>query len=390
MQTRQLEIDHTRADDEQRTAPCTLSTEYPVDRGDYFEVLAHDSDSVDLSRAPLPLIESHDATRLNIGVVENLNIENRKLRGTVRLGDSNRAKELWPDIKAGIVRNLSIGYRWDDYKTEGDAVRVTRWAPHELSLTGCPADPGAGLYRNLESEMETEVKTETRSDKRRANRAASDERERILTLNELVRVHKKHAPEYERSPSFIRALEAEAQRLVEDGGNPDILSRWMNDNKPRSPSGPSPAHGPVEHLVSTGREIRGMYNGGQSQAGNNLIQPISQKQLRHFGENTRDQQANAYRAGQWIRATLLGHETVVSDAMPSSTGDLSDVGMLAFGNFSQAATMGLRRDISMKVDDSRYLEYDQIAVRAIERFDVIVHELGDNTDAGSVVVLVGE
>jgi hypothetical protein len=50
-----------------RTVPLVLATDYPVQRSGYVEVL--DIARVDLSRGDLPLIESHDAQRLNIGVI---------------------------------------------------------------------------------------------------------------------------------------------------------------------------------------------------------------------------------------------------------------------------------------------------------------------------------
>ncbi|MDX1656765.1 MAG: phage major capsid protein, partial [Candidatus Competibacteraceae bacterium] len=61
---RKLEFDRAAANDERRTVPVTLSTTYPVDRGGWLEVLDHSPESVDLSRAPLPVIESHDNGRL--------------------------------------------------------------------------------------------------------------------------------------------------------------------------------------------------------------------------------------------------------------------------------------------------------------------------------------
>jgi len=143
----QLQIDHTRADEASRTAPAVVSTTFPVERGGYDEILSHEAGAVDLPRAPLPLIEAHDNSRVNVGIVENLRLAGKKLRGTVRLGNTERARELWEDVKAGIVRNLSVGYQWLDYRDEGKNVIVTRWLPYEVSLVAVGADPNAGLFR---------------------------------------------------------------------------------------------------------------------------------------------------------------------------------------------------------------------------------------------------
>jgi HK97 family phage major capsid protein len=148
-QTRTLSIDATRADQSRRIVPAVISSEYPVERDGYTEVLLHGSDNVDLSRAPLPLIESHDGRKLNIGLVDNLRLSEGKLRGDIVFGSSARANELWPDVKDGIVRSLSIGYEITDYRERGATLEATRWRPHEASLVSIPADPTAGTYRSL-------------------------------------------------------------------------------------------------------------------------------------------------------------------------------------------------------------------------------------------------
>lgn len=147
--TRELQLDASRADPKRRSVPAVISSTYPVPRNGYNEVLLHGRENVDLSRAPLPLIESHDGARLNVGIVENLRLAGDKLRGDVVLGNSSRANEIWPDIEAGIVRNLSVGYTIHDYRERGSMIEVTSWQPHEVSLVSIPADPQAGTYRNF-------------------------------------------------------------------------------------------------------------------------------------------------------------------------------------------------------------------------------------------------
>ncbi|WP_457154703.1 phage major capsid protein [Mesorhizobium sp. P5_C1] len=70
-------------------------------------------------------------------------------------------------------------------------------------------------------------------------------------------------------------------------------------------------------------------------------------------------------------------------------GDQSGKAMIFFGDLSMAATLGDRRGITVKKTEERYLEYDQVGVRATERFDINVHDLGSNTVAGPLVALVG-
>ncbi len=87
-----------------------------------------------------------------------------------------------------------------------------------------------------------------------------------------------------------------------------------------------------------------------------------------------------------IVGSYLGFPVVASQVMPS-TGTLTSLPMLAFGNLSMAATIADRRAISFATDASRYFDQDQIAVRCTERIDIILHDMGDTSTAGPIVVL---
>lgn len=94
-------------------------------------------------------------------------------------------------------------------------------------------------------------------------------------------------------------------------------------------------------------------------------------------------------AGKPTRS-YLGYPVVIDQTLPTTTGDLSDVPMLYFGDLSLAARMGDRRGVSMQTLVERYAEYGQIGIIADERFDIAVHDIGDATNAGPLVALMGE
>lgn len=134
-----------------RTVPVVLATDYPVQRFDYLEVL--DSSKADLSRGDLPLIESHDHQKLNIGVVRNIRPEAGKLRGDAVFGTSARADEVLADVQAGIVTGVSIGYELTDTGEpitlpDGRPARRFGFMPFEVSAVSVPADPNAGFNRS--------------------------------------------------------------------------------------------------------------------------------------------------------------------------------------------------------------------------------------------------
>ncbi len=138
------------ADIEARSIPLVLTTDAPVERQGFIEVL--DIGTVDLSRGDLPLIESHDATRVNIGVVRGIRVDGGKLRGIAVFGKSARADELLQDIVDGIVSGVSIGYRLLDEGSnialrDGRTARKFAFQPYEVSIVAVPADTNAGFFR---------------------------------------------------------------------------------------------------------------------------------------------------------------------------------------------------------------------------------------------------
>lgn len=88
--------------------------------------------------------------------------------------------------------------------------------------------------------------------------------------------------------------------------------------------------------------------------------------------------------------SYLGYPVVIDQTLPTSTGDLSDVAMLFFGDLSMAARLGERRGITVKTSGDRYFEYDQMGVQATERVDINVHDLGSTSVAGPLIALIGE
>lgn len=139
------------------TVELVWSTGARVRRMDYWtgrkydEELSLDPAHVDLSRlnGGAPLLDTHAAMSLEnvIGVVERAWIVGEEGRATVRFSARNDVAPLVADVKAGIIRNVSVGYSVRTYQiTEGDipVYRAIDWTPMELSLVPIPADAGAG------------------------------------------------------------------------------------------------------------------------------------------------------------------------------------------------------------------------------------------------------
>ncbi len=155
---------------EERTVDVSFSSEEPVERWFGNEILDHSPESVNLGRLQSggAVLVDHDHTD-HIGVVESANISgDRKGRARVRFGNSARANEIWQDVVDGIRHNISVGYRIDKMKLEGEqdgieTYRATSWTPFEISFVAIPADTSAGVGRSqgdLETIIIEEIMTE--------------------------------------------------------------------------------------------------------------------------------------------------------------------------------------------------------------------------------------
>lgn len=147
MEKRSFQIDVSNIRAETKSIPASLSSEHPVKRFDGEEVLSHQPGAVDLSRAPLPLLCSHNSAALPVGVVEGLTVAEGKLKGIIRLSANQDA--LWRDITDGILRNLSIGYQIIEKQKTKRGYIATKWMPYECSLVAAPADNTVGIGRSL-------------------------------------------------------------------------------------------------------------------------------------------------------------------------------------------------------------------------------------------------
>ena len=84
----------------------------------------------------------------------------------------------------------------------------------------------------------------------------------------------------------------------------------------------------------------------------------------------------------------LGFPVILTQKLPLISTTLSGKVMLAFGDMYAGAALGQRRGITLARSADRYLDQDEIAILATERFHINVHDIGDNTNAGSIAALV--
>ena len=136
--------------------PVVVSTDAVVEVVDGPEILVHSADSVDLARAPLPIIATHAGGQVNVGVIEDIRISGGQMRGMARFGDRAEADGYKRDVLSGVIRSVSVGYRRvKGFVRSDNVLMTTRWQPRHAALVAEPADPGAGFYRAAEPDVFT-------------------------------------------------------------------------------------------------------------------------------------------------------------------------------------------------------------------------------------------
>ena len=158
-------------DAQARTVELTFSTGAPVERFDwmtgkrYLEKISLEPKHVRLDRlnAGAPLLDSHSAYSIadQIGVVEEGSariVSAKDARATVRFSARPSVEDIWNDVVAGIIRNVSMGYRvykFEEEQGKGNALPVRTavdWEPFEISMVPMPADTGARV-RNSQLDL---------------------------------------------------------------------------------------------------------------------------------------------------------------------------------------------------------------------------------------------
>jgi len=91
------------------------------------------------------------------------------------------------------------------------------------------------------------------------------------------------------------------------------------------------------------------------------------------------------------KPAYMGYPIVEWPAMPTddTSAALNNKIMFFFGDYKLAATLGSRRGITIKRSEDRYLEYDQIGIRATQRFCIVNHNIGTDSAYGPVICAMG-
>ena len=154
--TRSFIFERASVDEDKRTVELSFSSEVEVERWFGFEVLDHSAGAMRMDRIiGGSFLINHDWDD-QVGVVESVRIDaDKKGRAVVRFGRSSRAEEIFQDVKDGIRKQVSVGYRvlgakLKETRDDDDVYLITDWEPYEISLVSVPADITVGVGRSGE------------------------------------------------------------------------------------------------------------------------------------------------------------------------------------------------------------------------------------------------
>ncbi|HDH09825.1 MAG TPA: peptidase [Chloroflexi bacterium] len=163
-------LEERAIDEERREIEVSFSSEQPVERWFGREILLHAPKAVDLGpiRKAGSVLRNHDPNQI-IGrpVKVWLDEEGRRGKARIRFGSTPAAELAFKEVKEGLLRGVSFGYRVYEWKRleedeewegfHGPAWIATRWDVVEISLTPIPADATVGVGRALHINNEKEV-----------------------------------------------------------------------------------------------------------------------------------------------------------------------------------------------------------------------------------------
>jgi HK97 family phage major capsid protein len=158
-QTRQYTITRESLNEDDRTVEIAFSSDTPVDRYFYTEILDHSLGAARLDRlnSGAPLLVEHDRSQ-QVGVVVegSATIDaDGKGRARVRFARTALAEDEFGMVRDGIRTKVSVGYLVHDFEEirgadgEKPIVRITSWEAFENSLVSLPADESVGVGRNF-------------------------------------------------------------------------------------------------------------------------------------------------------------------------------------------------------------------------------------------------
>jgi hypothetical protein len=208
----------------EHTCECVISAGAAVGRIYGTEVLEISRAAIDLSRMPVPLLDSHNQTTIDhvLGVIEAAWVSDSKLYGRIRFAQTEKGKRAEGMVARNEISGISAGYavtEWSVRDADGNPVdeasigwssddltyTATRWQLYEASLCGIPADNGAAI-RSAGGDTKTYSAEDARERMQAAAAKVSDDE---VVAEIIDRMTERHAQMEEESALLDAELETD-------------------------------------------------------------------------------------------------------------------------------------------------------------------------------------
>lgn len=218
--------------DDPRRFTLSFSSEEPIPRYGYNEILEHTEDAVDLTRLNEigVVLFNHNMNQV-IARVERAWIENGRGCAEIAFDEDDAAETVRQKVESGTLKGVSVRGRvttWEevqaggkstDGRFDGPCMIAKRWMPMEISIVSIPADASVGVNRNFESEENLPMDENERSVGGMVASATPAAPQTEATATPAVTGAAQEAPlrTATESPEEIRrqAAEAETQRVTD-------------------------------------------------------------------------------------------------------------------------------------------------------------------------------
>ena len=178
--------------------------------------------------------DHHRSVDSAIGRVENVRIEDGKLKADVIFGSTPDAAAVFEKYRDGILTDVSIGYKVNAFSVEErsgepDIVTITDFEIKELSAVGIGFDPGATVGRNQEGgEMTPEQKKRMKELEELKKRTDEQEKE-LEKLKALASEEGEKTRKLQQENEELKR-KADIQELaIAYGANTEVTARFLSD-----------------------------------------------------------------------------------------------------------------------------------------------------------------
>lgn len=186
-----------------------------------------------IASGTVPFLKNHDSSDISnvIGVVERAWIQDGEGRAVVRFSEREDVQPIFQDIKNGILRGVSIGYRVHEFKetTPKDAeIRsflAVDYEILEISAVPIPADAASGFRAAIEKSEP--VKSDSLEE--RMNEMAKPELNLEAVRKEAIEAERKRTAEIMEAVKAAKLEEGFAKELIERGVSADEARKAVID-----------------------------------------------------------------------------------------------------------------------------------------------------------------